>query len=162
MNVHDIITEVQTQLESAYGIKIGESVHDYIIDKKELFELLKDQKLETLPKELFLINPNPENDTLEVALFLDEDLQQNLSTHNPLETLSNDNITDFCTLIEGISHFVYYIHKASLKYSVTQLEMELQAEIDKFVLLSLIIRNDSEALENIFDILFNKLLLCKQ
>lgn len=57
-------------------------------------------------------------------------------------------------MIEGISHFVYYVHKACLQCEVTQLEMELQAEIDKFVLLSLIIQKDQNQIYNILDLLF--------
>ncbi|MCP5463765.1 MAG: hypothetical protein H7A33_01940 [Deltaproteobacteria bacterium] len=133
--------DIQEHIESLYGIKVGESACDYLIDRESVLTLIASNQADvTLPKELFLVNNAPEDETLEVALFLDHDLQQNLTTHNPLENLSRKNISDFCTLIEGISHFVYYLHKAALEHNITQLEMELQAEIDKFLLLSLLTR----------------------
>jgi hypothetical protein len=42
-----------------------------------------------------------------------------------------------CQLIEGVSHFVYVADRARKQLPATQLELELQAEIDKYVLLAL-------------------------
>jgi hypothetical protein len=42
-----------------------------------------------------------------------------------------------CQLIEGVSHFVYVADRARRQLPATQLELELQAEIDKYVLLAL-------------------------
>ncbi len=149
-----LIDQIQLQLESTYGIKTGEKASDYLINKQELYALIGPSQVIQTPKELFLVNPQPQNDTLEVALFLDPDLRENLEKNNPLELLSQKNIADFCTMIEGISHFVYYVHKSCLQCEITQLEMELQAEIDKFVLLSLIIQKDQNQIYNILDLLF--------
>lgn len=40
-------------------------------------------------------------------------------------------------LAEGVSHFVYVANRARQELPATQLELELQAEVDKFVLLVL-------------------------
>ena len=39
--------------------------------------------------------------------------------------------------LEGVSHFVYIVERARTGLPATQLELELQAEVDKFVLLAL-------------------------
>lgn len=134
----ELIQKIQSQLETVYGIKINEQAEDYLIEQDALKNLLPQNQSASAHKELFLVNPNPRDETLEVALFFDAELRHNLEVNNPLERLSRDNISDFCSLIEGVSHFVYYIHKAQMACEVTQLEMELQAEIDKFVLLCLL------------------------
>lgn len=41
-----------------------------------------------------------------------------------------------CQLIEGVSHYVYIAHRAQGDRSTTALEMELQAEVDKYVVLA--------------------------
>ncbi|MDB5218835.1 MAG: hypothetical protein JWO86_6762 [Myxococcaceae bacterium] len=41
-----------------------------------------------------------------------------------------------CQIIEGVSHFVYLADRASLGREATQLELELQAEVDKYVILA--------------------------
>lgn len=45
---------------------------------------------------------------------------------------------------EGVSHFIYLAERARMDLPVTQLELELQAEVDKFVL-SLELSSDSPA-----------------
>ena len=41
-----------------------------------------------------------------------------------------------CQIIEGVSHFVYFVERARLQRKATQLELELQAEVDKWVVLA--------------------------
>ena len=41
-----------------------------------------------------------------------------------------------CQVIEGVSHFVYVAERARLHRETTQLELELQAEVDKWVVLA--------------------------
>lgn len=41
-----------------------------------------------------------------------------------------------CQIIEGVSHFVYLAHRAARERETTQLELELQAEVDKYVVLA--------------------------
>lgn len=41
-----------------------------------------------------------------------------------------------CQLIEGVSHFVYVAHRAEAERETTQLELEIQAEVDKYVVLA--------------------------
>jgi hypothetical protein len=43
---------------------------------------------------------------------------------------------DLCQVIEGVSHFLYLAERARRELPATHLELELQAEVDKFVLLS--------------------------
>jgi hypothetical protein len=38
-----------------------------------------------------------------------------------------------CQIIEGVSHFVYVVERARVDREATQLELELQAEVDKWV-----------------------------
>jgi hypothetical protein len=40
-----------------------------------------------------------------------------------------------CQIIEGVSHFVYLVERARVRRETTQLELELQAEVDKWVIL---------------------------
>ena len=51
-------------------------------------------------------------------------------------TVANDHDA-WLQLAEGVSHFVYVANRARQELPSTQLELELQAEVDKFVLLVL-------------------------
>jgi hypothetical protein len=53
----------------------------------------------------------------------------------PTEAANEDD--HWLQLAEGVSHFVYVANRARQELPATQLELELQAEVDKFVLLVL-------------------------
>lgn len=73
---------------------------------------------------------------LNLSLYLDENVLSHFDRHDPFEQLDEQNIQEFCLVLEGISHFIYLVWNASHDRSVTLLEMELQAEIDKFIMLT--------------------------
>jgi hypothetical protein len=49
---------------------------------------------------------------------------------------SDPDLDPLCQIIEGVSHFVYLADRACVSREATQLEMELQAEVDKYVVLA--------------------------
>jgi hypothetical protein len=62
-----------------------------------------------------------------------------LSVRLPKEALETTAALSFdvaCQIAEGISHFLYVVERARRRIPTTQLELEIQAEVDKFVLLS--------------------------
>lgn len=54
------------------------------------------------------------------------------------ELSDRPNLDGYCQVIEGVSHFVYLAERARTGLETTQLELELQAEVDKYVLLALL------------------------
>jgi hypothetical protein len=46
------------------------------------------------------------------------------------------DLDPLCQIIEGVSHFVYLADRARAGREATQLELELQAEVDKYVVLA--------------------------
>jgi hypothetical protein len=50
--------------------------------------------------------------------------------------LGDGDLDRVCQIIEGVSHFVYVAERARVGRETTQLEMELQAEIDKYLVLA--------------------------
>jgi hypothetical protein len=49
---------------------------------------------------------------------------------------SGEDLDSICQIIEGVSHFVYLADRASRDRVTTLLELELQAEIDDYVVLA--------------------------
>ena len=56
-----------------------------------------------------------------------------LDSADPLNSLEASQLDDLWKVLEGISHFNYLVLRAADDRSVTLLELELQAEVDKFV-----------------------------
>ena len=77
-----------------------------------------------------------ENTDRERLLVREHDGELEIALELPMmghdEPLSLDTL---CQVLEGVSHFVLVAERARRGLPVTQLELELQAELDKFVLL---------------------------
>src|SRR3990167_7606029 len=155
-----MIERIQGQLERLYGISLSQRAEEYLVNRQEALRVLTLPPNSKIHKELFLVRQNggdtQSGDTLEIAIFLDNKLLHNLEKNNPFFSLNEKNLSDFCILIEGVSHFVYYLWKAHQGHPSTQLEMELQAEIDKFLMLLFYLRADGDPTfpQKLFDALF--------
>ena len=53
--------------------------------------------------------------------------------YSPARRLGDHNLGDFLLAVEGVSHFIFAIWCARAERRVSQLELELQAEVDKYV-----------------------------
>lgn len=73
-----------------------------------------------------------DEDGLSLSLYLDAGLIGRLVDAPPHESLDEHNLADFWALLEGVSHFVYLTWNAERARSVTPMELELQAEVDKY------------------------------
>ena len=54
------------------------------------------------------------------------------SNADPLGALTEGNLADYCTALEGVSHFVYSTWRLDGDAPVSLLELETQAEVDKY------------------------------
>ncbi len=105
-------------------------------------------------KEKLLVYQEGEN--LDLSLYLHTDVVGSLE-ERPFECyLQQEKIENLCHVIEGISHFLYLIWRALRQREVSLLELELQAEIDKYIVLMSILRqqNQSELVNRLRHILF--------
>jgi hypothetical protein len=128
---------MQTCLTDFYGLDVAHDVNDFLITDRLLACALGGGARET-DEELLI---GEADGTAEVALYLEQSLLERLRDNNPIATLNKANIADFWTAFEGVSHFTYFVFKAMDDQSVTLLELELQAEVDKFVATSMLLRS---------------------
>ncbi len=85
----------------------------------------------------FVRPANDGREVLEVREGDDGDLE--LALYLPSEALADADATSLdllCQVAEGVSHFVYIVERSRRGLPATQLELELQAEVDKFVVLA--------------------------
>ena len=124
-----ILSRVQQQLERIYEIDTGHPVEDFVVSDPALVETI-DPDGRDVPEKL-LVRETGEG--LDVALYLDQALLQRIEDADPTKRLDESNLGDYCTMLEGVSHFVYLTWNAQRERPVRLLELELQAEVDKFV-----------------------------
>src|SRR5690349_5562743 len=119
----------QDLLRDLYALDLAYEVDDFLTTDTDLARVL-DAGGRELDEKLLIAETDGEAD---VSLYLDPGVLERLAQHDPLERLDAENIEDFWTAFEGVSHFTYYAWNAQLEKPVTLLEMELQAEVDKYI-----------------------------
>lgn len=121
------LARVQRGLESLYRVETGVEVGDFVVDTEYRDELAPARKA----REQLLVVETPGE--MNIALYLEPAVIVNLSTHDPGKRLGDHNLGDFLLAVEGVSHFIYTVCCARAERPVSQLELELQAEVDKYV-----------------------------
>jgi hypothetical protein len=123
---------IQEQLESIYGLRCEYRARDFVLRDAEVVRALGGT---ARADEELLVAEGAEG--LELSLYLDEALLARMEALHPVEALDVD-LNAFCTVAEGVSHFLYVARSAALDRHVSLLEMEAQAEVDKFALCTLL------------------------
>jgi hypothetical protein len=122
-----VLVRLQRGLEALYRVETQLDVESFLIDD----QARRRAGVARTPREQLLISQGGE-DEVHIGLFLDEQAVANLETHDPAHGLDQSNFDDFCLVVEGVSHFIYVALAAAGERSVSALELELQAEVDKF------------------------------
>ncbi len=107
-----LATRVQGGLERLYQLERIAEVHDFVAPAREG------------EREALLVR-EAEDGTLEMRLNLPQ-----------LGEGTGVGLDPLCQIVEGVSHFVYLANRAAEGREATQLEMEMQAEVDKYVVLA--------------------------
>lgn len=123
-----MLGELQRALEIIYGVTAPHSVEDFVVDPAALARLGATARA---PEELFVV---PGADEVELALYVSPDVIARLPDlgRAAMHRFLTDLLPAFTIAIEGVSHFVYLTLQALRSRSVSLLELEAQAEIDKF------------------------------
>ncbi len=132
------LTRLQRGLEDLYRVETGVAVEDYMIDS-DLREAIAPTRKS---REQLLVAQT--QDEASIALFIDPAALANLKAHDPSRSLGDHNLGDFLLAVEGVSHFIYAVIAARSDRKVTQLELELQAEVDKYVTCLLVTDTETE------------------
>jgi len=121
------LARVQRGLEALYRIETGLSVGDFVVGTQYRDEMVRDRRAR---EQLLVVEADGE---LNLALYIEPSVLSNLDANDPSRRLGEHNLGDFLLAIEGVSHFIYTICCARAERPVSQLELELQAEVDKYV-----------------------------
>jgi hypothetical protein len=123
-----LLRQLQELLAGIYDVPLDCDVREFVTcDRALLPEPLRDGATD----EQLLVSAG--DDEVAMSLFLDESLLERLDATDPLAALHGQNVGDFWTALEGVSHFVCVAWNARHDRDVSVLELEMQAEIDKYV-----------------------------
>jgi len=124
-----ILRQLQELIGGIYDVSIAHDVYDFLVtDRAQLPSAARSH-----PTEEQLIVAVADGGELGVSLYLDPALLERLQDADPLRSLHGGNVADYWTALEGVSHFVYLAWNCGHDKTVSLLELELQAEIDKYI-----------------------------
>ena len=121
---------MQRLLARLYDAHIEHTPQEFLIsDRRRLERILGAEARDVSDEHVFIVQ---DGDEVRVGLFVDAAVLARLARKDPLQDLDERNLQDFCTALEGVSHFHYLLWSLSREREVSLLELELQAEVDKY------------------------------
>ncbi len=126
-----MLDALQEHLEAIYGIRAEYRARDFLVDGETARKLGGSGR----SREELLLSEGA--DGLELALYVEPALLARVTAAGPHGAMTAD-IGDFCEVAEGVSHFLYVAHTARQERTVSLLELEAQAEVDKFAVCTLL------------------------
>ena len=125
-----VLRGLQALLGRLYDVAPAFDVYDFLVtDRRALCGVLPDGGCRA-PDEELLLAEAPGGAA--VALYIDPHVLERLESADPLGALTETNLSDYCTALEGVSHFVYSTWRLKDDAPVSLLELEMQAEVDKY------------------------------
>lgn len=125
-----VLRGLQSLLGRLYDVESPYDVYDFLVTDRREVACAKPQNDGRVLEESLLLAETA--DGAGVALYLDPGLLSRLEAADPHLALTEENLQDYCTALEGVSHFLYSTWALDRDSPVSLLELETQAEVDKY------------------------------
>jgi hypothetical protein len=122
-----ILQQLQSLLARLYAVPMDFAVEDFLIADKA-------QANPAAPASDEHVLVSQDNDSLHVGVYIDAEVLDRLNADSPMNSIGDSNLADYCTALEGVSHFHYLTWRAAHADPVSLIELELQAEVDKYAM----------------------------
>jgi hypothetical protein len=125
-----LLRRMQALLARLYDAPVDESVDDFLYcDPRRVADMVGRDAAPDSDEQVFVVQ---DEHGVRLGLFIDAGVLERLARRDPLQALDEDNLRDYCTALEGVSHFHYLAWSLTRGRDVSLLELELQAEVDKY------------------------------
>ncbi|MSR16083.1 MAG: hypothetical protein EXR86_16350 [Gammaproteobacteria bacterium] len=141
-----LLAALQRHLSQLYEAPIEHRVMDFLVTDARTAQALEPDQNSRSNSERLLLRES--DNAIDITLYIDDRVLTSLTNLNPYVQLDCRNLNDFLIALEGVSHFHYLIWHAMHARQVTQFELELQAEIDKFVTATLLLKQQGTIDDN--------------
>lgn len=123
-----MLMAIQAQLEAVYRIAAPD-IRQFLINGEQVTEMLGEDARPS--DEWVVVREGP--DGVDVGVYIAPHFLERLSAHDhPAEAIGG-SFQAFCAATEGVSHFMLLFDRSCRCEPVSMLELEAQAEVDKFV-----------------------------
>jgi hypothetical protein len=125
-----LLSRLQALIGGIYDVSVAYDVYDFLVTDRSR---LPHATHGGLADEELIVAQSADGAEVALSLYLDPALLERLDGADPLVELNAANVADWWTALEGVSHFLYLAWNAGHDRPVSLLELEMQAEVDKYV-----------------------------
>jgi len=125
-----LLSRLQELIGGIYDVRVAYDVYDFLVTDRGR---LPHAAHGGLAEEELIVAQSADGTEVSLSLYLDPALLERLANADPLVELNGGNVADWWTALEGVSHFLYLAWNAGHDKPVSLLELEMQAEVDKYV-----------------------------
>lgn len=127
-----LVDELERRIARRYDIALAHSLRDFVLQDPDVLHELSGAEDGT--DELLLVRDG--GDGLDFTLYLSRSVCERAHAALARRELGGGGLDAVCTLVEGVSHGVCLLWHARHGREVRPLDLELQADIDKYLVLS--------------------------
>jgi hypothetical protein len=126
----DPLRRMQTLLAGLYDAPVEHDVGDFLFwDRTRMDEMVGPHGRSDGDEQVLVVQ---DEHGVRLGVYIDERVLARIERRDPTHFLDDENLADYCTALEGVSHFHYLVWSLSRGRPVSLLELELQAEVDKY------------------------------
>ena len=125
-----LLRRMQALLTGLYDAPVDHDVGDFLLDDRKHFHDAGGARSDRDADEQVFVAEDEQG--VRLGVYIDLRVLARLERHDPTCRLDDANLADYGTALEGVSHFHYLVWSLSRGRPVSLLELELQAEVDKY------------------------------
>ncbi len=133
-----LIEELQRKIEKTYALDTGiTNIEEFVIGDKGYKEFYVQEEIRTVVNnnsgsQVFIRDMG---NTLKVSIYYPDELIKVLEDNDPRIGLHDDNIDACASFVEELDHFLFIAQNFKFKRPFSLLELELQANVTKYLVL---------------------------
>jgi len=146
-----MLDSILHHIDRVYVLDLNVDIRDFLVSRETCARLGAD------PSRGSVLVKQDADEEIELGLYIgEEDLERLTEVDLASSPMPASSFELLLLAIEEVSHFAYLAYSASREKRVTELELELQAEVDKFVTFTLLYasRNRGRVPKDLLDRMF--------
>jgi len=147
---HPLIKELQKKIEKTYALDTGiTNIEQYIIGDKGYEEFYAKEEIRTVVNSHSgaRVLLRDAGDTLKVSIYYPDSLIRELEDNDPRLGIHDENIDLCASFVEELDHFLFIAQNYKSNRPFSLLELELQANVTKYLVLKYFIALQSRSLK---------------
>ena len=136
----EIISHIEHEILEYYDIQKPTRARDFILQEEACQYMVqvsrREQNVHQPRAAVYLIDQGSEcsqEEELFIGIYFQSELIEKILSMNLLHPLDLKHLDPFCVIVEELSHFHLIIERAQQNRQISQLELEWQGEVDKFL-----------------------------